>query len=145
MNVELNPEPFTTLYTWSDNGSDWGLLEETGHPKWLFWRPRKRDGVFYVPTHWYLHNKSIQIVSLDTRTARHSSHDPCLFVPEDRVFAVGRYQPRENLPWQNMGSAFIRIEFVWFTGLLSPSPPLIRMARIDLNAMVRKADSIQGQ
>ena len=33
----------------------------------------------------------------------------------------------------------IRKEFIWFTGLLSPSS--IRMAGIDLNAMVKKADS----
>lgn len=254
MNVELNPEPFTTLFTWSDNGSDWEALEETGHPEWLFWRARERDGIYYVPAYWYLHNKSILLTSGDgvnwerrspiyeggrndetaiaflasgeiISTARLEYSDsvfghkdgstlisrslppyetfdvlaedqsnrldgPRLFVWDDRVFAVGRYQPGETFLWQNMGSAFtrkrtslfevtrtglkhlsdlpstgdtsyaglvfrgdealicyytsnVKRDFIWFTGLLSPSP--IRMARIDLGAMILKADALSGQ
>lgn len=73
MNVELNPEPFTTLFTWSENGTDWGPLEETGHPEWLFWWARERDGVYYVPAYWYHHNKSILLTSGDgVNWERHS-------------------------------------------------------------------------
>ena len=33
---------------------------------------------------------------------------PCLFVYDDRVFAVGRYQPRRFWPWDAIGSAFTK-------------------------------------
>jgi hypothetical protein len=250
MNVELNPEPFTTLYTWSDDGSTWAPLAETGHPEWLFWRASLRDGVYYMPAYYYRHGESILLASADGEAwLRHATifsgsrndetavailpdgtmiatarmeysesvfghvdgstligkaappyetfevlvedrsnrlDGPRLFVWQGRVFAVARYQPRQDRPWARMGSAFtrkrtslfevredgllwltdlpsagdtsypglvfrgnqalisyytsnIRRDFIWFTGLLSPSP--IRIARIDLDAMVRLADA----
>ena len=249
MNVELNPEPFTTLFTWSSDGRNWTPLEETGHPEWLFWRPRNIGGTYFVPAYYYEHGRSILLHSEDgenwTRyaeiyeggrndetavavlpdgtmiaTARLEYSDsvfghrdgstlisrsmppyrnfealtednsnrldgPALFVHDDRIFALARWQPKKRMPWQRIGSAFtrkrtalfevteeglvwlsdlpstgdtsyggivmrgdealvcyytsdIRKEFVWFTGLLSPSP--IRMARIDLDALAAKAD-----
>jgi len=250
MNVALNPEPFTTLYTWSDDGTHWAPLAETGQPEWLFWRPVTWEGTILVPAYYYLHGESILLASSDgetwTRRARihrggrndetavallpsgemiatarleysesifghqdgstliaHATppweafevlvedrsnrlDGPRLFVIGDRVFAVGRRQPREWGPIAKMGSAFSRKrtslfevtraglvhltdlpsagdtsypglvlrgdealvsyytsdidrDYVWFTGLLSPSP--IRMARIDLRALVAKADA----
>ena len=68
MNVELNPEPFTTLYTWSDDGITWAPLAETGQPEWLLWRPKQREGTVYTPGYYYRHNRSVLFASDDGRT-----------------------------------------------------------------------------
>jgi len=53
-NRERNPEPFTTAFTSSSDGTTWETLREVDHPGWLYWRPKTKDGKsWYVTAYWH--------------------------------------------------------------------------------------------
>jgi hypothetical protein len=66
LNRTVNPEPYTTVYSYSSDGHVWEEFRETEHQGWLFWRPKTRDGrTWYVPAYWWEHGKSSLFRSTD--------------------------------------------------------------------------------
>ena len=65
--LDFNPEPYTTAYTFTEDGESWSkLVELTKNEGWLFWNPRSFDGkTFYTPAYWFLHGKSILLKTTD--------------------------------------------------------------------------------
>lgn len=60
VNRSFDPEPYATVYTWSeDEGRTWAPPERLGHEGWLFWKPKTRDGItWYAAAYWHAHGKS---------------------------------------------------------------------------------------
>ncbi len=66
LNRATNPEPFTTVYTFSENGQTWEPVQSIGHEGWLFWRPKSPDSyTWYVPAYWWKHGRAILLKSTD--------------------------------------------------------------------------------
>lgn len=58
-NRSFNPEPYTTVYASSGDGTQWTTFEKIQPEDWLFWRPKSWDGkVWFVPAYWWEHGKS---------------------------------------------------------------------------------------
>jgi hypothetical protein len=67
-NRERNPEPFTTAWTASSDGTDWSPVVEVNTPGWLYWRPKTLDNeTWYVTAYWHEHGRSQLLKSTDGR------------------------------------------------------------------------------
>jgi hypothetical protein len=65
-NRDRNPEPFTTAFTSSLDGSEWRPVQDIANEGWLFWRPKTLDGkTWYVTAYWHDHGRSQLLKSLD--------------------------------------------------------------------------------
>jgi len=67
-NTNFIAEPYITVYTYSENGSDWPDHFEIlpNLDGWLFWRPKTLDNeTFYNAAYWWEHGKSILLSSTD--------------------------------------------------------------------------------
>lgn len=65
-NRSLDPEPYTTVYTTSDDCVHWEAPQPLQPEGWLFWRPKSLDGhEWYAPAYWWEHGKSILLRSTD--------------------------------------------------------------------------------
>lgn len=65
-NREWEPEPYTTVYTTSEDGASWGRLIDVRPEGWLFWSPETFDSInWYVPAYWREHGRSILLKSSD--------------------------------------------------------------------------------
>ncbi len=57
-NFELSPAPFTTFYSFTENGYKWSTFSEINQKGWLFWRPKTFDNQsWYVTAYWHEHGK----------------------------------------------------------------------------------------
>jgi len=67
VNRSFDPEPYTTVYTSSeDGGRSWLPLQRLAHEGWLFWKPKTRDGrIWYAAAYWHEHGRSALFESLD--------------------------------------------------------------------------------
>jgi len=65
--IRFEAEPYTTAFTFTDNGMIWAPLTEIKEQNgWLFWNPKSFDGkIWYVPAYWYEHGKSALFKSTD--------------------------------------------------------------------------------
>jgi hypothetical protein len=60
--------PNRTLVASSRDGAAWSTFEPIGHPGWLLWRPKTRDGrEWYAAAYWHEHGRSVLMRSLDGR------------------------------------------------------------------------------
>lgn len=101
-NKDFTAEPFTTLYTYSDDGTTWSPLAEVDQPGWLYWRPKTRDGeTWYVTAYWNLHGKSCLLKSNDGMTwemvstifeGDRNDETDFAFLPDGRVLSTARLE-----------------------------------------------------
>lgn len=65
-NRSIDPEPYTTIFTYSLDGISWEPFENIKPEGWLFWRPKSKDArTWYVPAYWWEHGKSILMSTID--------------------------------------------------------------------------------
>lgn len=66
-NKTFNPEPYISVYAYTDDGTDWTSLNDVPDLEgWLFWRPKTLDGItFYNSAYWWEHGKSCLLESTD--------------------------------------------------------------------------------
>jgi hypothetical protein len=58
-NRDFKAEPYTSVYTVSEDGENWPHYQKIEPEGWLFWRPKTQDGKnWYVPAYWWKHGKS---------------------------------------------------------------------------------------
>lgn len=101
-NVRLTAEPFTTLYTFSEDGIRWHPVADVEPAGWLFWRPKTRDSTtWYVPVYWHEHGKSALLESNDgihwslvSRIYAGEKNDETAieFLPDGRIVAAARLE-----------------------------------------------------
>jgi hypothetical protein len=65
-NRTWNPEPYTTAYTVSPDGSSWAPLVDVQPEGWLFWHPETFDSVtWYAPAYLHLHGEAVLLKTVD--------------------------------------------------------------------------------
>lgn len=65
-NQHVEPEPYVTVHSISEDGSRWSPMRELEPKGWLFWQPRTHDGeTWYVTAYWHEHGKSMLLRSRD--------------------------------------------------------------------------------
>lgn len=105
LNDSFNPQPVTTVYSKSKNGSDWSDFQELNKKGWLFGRPKtKNDGIWFASAHNSSFTKSALFQStngmdwsfiseiVDQPGQDETSLD---FVGED-IYVVSRFEPDNN-------------------------------------------------
>jgi len=106
-NNAFNPEPYQTVYAYSENGTDWSPLELVPDMDgWLFWRPKTQDGVtFYNAAYWYHHGKSVLLKSTDgiqweivstINEGERNDETEIEFLPDGRLLATARLEYDES-------------------------------------------------
>lgn len=65
--VADSSEPYTTCYTFSEDGQNWAPLTDlVDNHGWLFWNPKTIDNkTWYVPAYWNGHGNSIMLKTTD--------------------------------------------------------------------------------
>jgi hypothetical protein len=101
-NVRLTAEPFTTLYTFSEDGVRWHPVTDIEPGGWLFWRPKTRDSTtWYVSVYWHEHGKSALLESNDgihwslvSRIYMGEKNDETAieFLPDGRIISTARLE-----------------------------------------------------
>jgi len=107
LNVEVDPQPFTTLYSSSLDGITWEPFQSIGQEGWLFWRPRSLDRkTWYCPAYWHQFNQSALFRSGDGRTWEKwaTIHEGgvvnetcCEFFDDGMLIAAGRMEYSKEL------------------------------------------------
>lgn len=106
-NNSFNPEPYQTVYAYTENGTDWSKLEVVpGVDGWLFWRPKTQDGVtFYNSAYWYHHGKAALLKSTDginweivsiINEGERNDETEIIFLPDGRLLATARLEYDES-------------------------------------------------
>ena len=100
LNRSLQPLPYTTFYSYTDDGKEWRTLTPLEHEGWLFWRPKSHDGrVWYTPAYWYQFNENVLFRTSDgidfervatIQSGRYISEPEIEFLPNKALLAVGR-------------------------------------------------------
>jgi hypothetical protein len=101
-NNDRNPEPFTTAFSSSKDGTTWEPFREVDQPGWLYWRPKTRDGqTWYVTAYWHEHGKSCllrttdgvqwEYVSTIWEGERNDETD-MEFLPDGRIISTARLE-----------------------------------------------------
>lgn len=95
-------EPYTTVYTWSEDGVSWQPMTEIEPNGWLFWRPKTHDGAtWYVPAYWNEHGRSILLRSPDginweteslIYEGEKNDETDFEFLPDGRIIATARLE-----------------------------------------------------
>lgn len=106
-NVRWTAEPYTTAYTFSEDGSRWSPLVDAQPEGWLFWRPKTFDSIsWYVPAYWREHGRSILLKSNDgigwssvSQIYEGEKNDETAieFLPDGRMIATGRLEGSGSL------------------------------------------------
>jgi hypothetical protein len=106
-NRTWNPEPYTSVYTVSPDGSSWAPLVDIEPEGWLFWHPETFDSIsWYAPAYLHLHGEAILLKTGDgmnwsvvsqihkgdriDETALH-------FLPDGRMIVTGRLEGSESI------------------------------------------------
>ncbi len=118
-NCALNPEPYTTAFTSTDDGKTWTPMTDVEPAGWLFWRPKTRDGVtWYVPAYWWEHGKSVLLKSTDGQVWRRVStiHEgdrndetDMAFLPDGRILCTARLEVSDNIFGDDDASTLIAV------------------------------------
>ena len=106
-NNAFNPEPYQTVYAYTENGKDWTPLELVPDVDgWLFWRPKTQDGItFYNSAYWYHHNKAVLLKSTDginweiisiINEGERNDETEIIFLPDGRLLATARLEYDES-------------------------------------------------
>ncbi len=106
-NNAFNPEPYQTVFAYTENGTDWSPLELVPDMDgWLFWRPETQDGVtFYNSAYWYHHGKAVLLKSTDgihweivstINEGERNDETEIEFLPDGRMLATARLEYDES-------------------------------------------------
>lgn len=106
-NNSFNPEPYQTVYSYTENGRDWSPLELVpGMDGWLFWRPKTQDGAtFYNSAYWYEHNQAVLLKSTDgikweilstINEGERNDETEIIFLSDGRLLATARLEYDES-------------------------------------------------
>lgn len=121
-NTSFIAEPYLTVYSATENGSDWTNFRTVpGIDGWLFWRPKTQDGVtFYNAAYWWEHGKSVLLKSTDgirwdivstIHQGARNDETEIEFLPDGRLLATGRleYGGGEGIFGNPKGSTLITV------------------------------------
>ncbi len=66
-NITFNPEPYLSVYAYSDDGVSFTEFEDVpGLDGWLFWRPKTDDQqTWYNAAYWWEHGKAVLLKTID--------------------------------------------------------------------------------
>ncbi len=118
-NLQWNPEPYTTFYTFSEDGSQWRPLVQAQPERWLFWRPKTRDSAtWYVPAYWHEHGRSVLLKSNDgidwslvsqIYEGERNDETAMEFLPDGRMIATSRLEGSGSMFGDPQGSTLIAV------------------------------------
>ena len=118
-NKERNPEPFTTAWSSSDDGLNWGPLVEVDHPGWLYWRPKTIDGkTWYVTAYWHEHGKSALLKSQDGEhwdmvsqifEGERNDETDFEFMPDGRIISTARLEGKGGWEGERTSGTLIAV------------------------------------
>lgn len=104
-NLTLMAEPVTTVFTSSADGESWTPMAEIEPNGWLYWRPKTRDGAWYVTAYWNEHGKSVLLKSNDgvawsevsmIYEGERNDETDFEFLPDGRMLATSRLEGNGN-------------------------------------------------
>jgi hypothetical protein len=129
-NRAWEPEPYTTVYTASEDGASWGPLIDVRPEGWLFWSPETIDSkTWYVPAYWREHGRSILLRSSDgvnwskvseIYEGERNDETAIEFLPDGRMIATLRLE----------GSGRVRGDSQASTMIAVASPPYEEWSRV---------------
>jgi hypothetical protein len=118
-NKTWNPEPYTTVYTSSEDGASWGPLIDIRPEGWLFWSPETVDSeTWYVPAYWREHGISIVLKSNDGITwskvsqiyeGERNDETAIAFLPDGRMIATLRLEGSGRIRGDREASTLIAV------------------------------------
>lgn len=101
-NKTWTAEPYTTVYTFSDDARTWAPLVEAEPQGWLFWRPKTLDSAtWYMSAYWHEHGRSILLKSTDgirwhavstIFEGERNDETAIEFLPDGRIIATARLE-----------------------------------------------------
>ncbi len=119
-NTNFLAEPYVSVYSISENGTEWTTFETIpGLDGWLFWRPKTQDGsTFYNAAYWWEHGKSVLLRSTDgihweivstIHEGGRNDETEIEFMPDGRLLATARleYGQGEGIFGDIQGSTLI--------------------------------------
>lgn len=104
VNRSFDPEPYTTVYTYSqDGGVTWSPLARLEPEGWLFWKPKTNDGLtWHVAAYWHEHGKSAlfsstdgvqwQFISMIYDLGHRNDETDIEFMPDGSILATARLE-----------------------------------------------------
>jgi hypothetical protein len=105
-NKEFSAEPYSTQFTYTEEGVNWQPLRDIGPEGWIFWRPKTRDGrVWYMPAYWHEHGKSILLTSRNGQQwtevsviheGNRNDETDIEFLPDGRLLATARLEESDS-------------------------------------------------
>jgi len=106
-NNSFNPEPYQTVYSYTEDGKDWSPLKVVpGVDGWLFWRPKTQDGkTFYNSAYWFEHGRAALLKSTDginwevvsiINEGERNDETEIIFLPDNRLLATARLEYDES-------------------------------------------------
>ena len=118
-NIEVNPEPYTTVYTTSQDGANWEPFRDIQPEGWLFWRPKTRDGKnWFVPAYWWEHGRSVLFQSTDginwqlvseIFSGNRNDETDFEFLPDGRMISTARLEYSDDIFGHPDGSTLIAV------------------------------------
>jgi hypothetical protein len=118
-NRTWDPEPYTTVYTCSEDGTSWGLLVDIQPEGWLFWRPETIDSAtWYVPAYWCEHGRSALLRSSDgiewtwvsqIYSGERNDETAIKFLPDGRMIATLRLEGSGQMRGDRQASTLIAV------------------------------------
>lgn len=118
-NRDRNPEPFTTAFTWSSDGTDWTPVQDVANEGWLFWRPKTLDNkTWYVTAYWHEHGRSQLLRSSDgiewetvsyIWEGERNDETDFEFMADGRIISTARLEGEGTWRGDNDGSTLISV------------------------------------
>jgi hypothetical protein len=148
-NKTWTAEPYTTVYTFSEDAATWAPLVEAEPKGWLFWRPKTVDSTTWcVPAYWHEHGRSILLKSTDgiewsevstIYEVERNDETAIEFLPDGRILAAARLEGRSRVFGDPNASTLIA----------TASPPYVswsyaksRVTRLDGPCLFRYGDRV---
>jgi hypothetical protein len=118
-NAIFTAEPYSTVFSVSEDGQNWAPFQAIDLDGWLFWRPKTVDGhTWYVPAYWHEHGRSVLLKSTDgerwTQVSQiyegeRNDETAIEFLPDGRIICTGRLEVSDNWLGDNRGSTMIGV------------------------------------
>jgi hypothetical protein len=118
-NRAWEPEPYTTVYTISEDGASWGPLIDVRPEGWLFWSPETIDSkTWHVPAYWREHGRSILLRSSDgvnwskvseIYEGERNDETAIKFLPDGRMIATLRLEGSGRVRGDSQASTMIAV------------------------------------
>jgi hypothetical protein len=118
-NRAWEPEPYTTVYSTSEDGASWGPLIDVRPEGWLFWSPETIDSkTWYVSAYWREHGRSILLKSSDgvnwskvskIYEGERNDETTIEFLPDGRMIATLRLEGSGRVRGDSQASTMIAV------------------------------------